>query len=84
MWRTENKVYWAKCANFHGSDGKGKTAADKATKARDFSSDELKKETHAAWTDIIAKGKNKRPSYDKQLTDAEVKYVVIYKRSLIK
>jgi cytochrome c len=84
MWRTENKVYWAKCANFHGPDGKGKTAADKATRARDFSSDGLKKKTHAAWTDIIAKGKNKRPSYDKQLTDAEAKDVVIYKRSLIK
>jgi len=31
----------------------------------------VKKETDAAWTDIIVKGKNKMPSYDKKITDAE-------------
>lgn len=78
------KVYKAKCASCHGPDGKGETAAGKATKARDICADEAKKETDAAWTDIIVKGKNKMPAYDKKITEAEVKDVVAYMRSLCK
>jgi mono/diheme cytochrome c family protein len=78
------KVYKAKCASCHGPDGKGETAAGKATKARDICSDEVKKETDAAWTDIVVKGKNKMPSYDKKITDSEVKDVIAYMRSLCK
>jgi len=78
------KVYKAKCASCHGPDGKGDTAAGKATKARDLCSADVKAETDAAWTDIIIKGKNKMPSYDKKITDAEVKDVIKYMRSLCK
>ncbi len=78
------KVYKAKCAGCHGADGLGATPAGKATKARDFCSDEVKKETDEEWTTIIVKGKNKMPSYDKKLTDAEIKSVVAYIRGLCK
>ena len=78
------KVYKAKCVACHGPDGKGDSAAGKATKARDFGSDEVKKESDATWTDIIVKGKNKMPAYDKKITDAEVKDVVAYIRTLAK
>lgn len=77
------KVYKAKCASCHGPDGKGETAAGKATKARDLCSAEVKAES-TAWTEIITKGKNKMPSYDKKITNAEVKDVVAYMRSLCK
>jgi mono/diheme cytochrome c family protein len=77
-------VYKSKCASCHGADGVGATPAGKATKARDFCSDEVKKETDDEWTSIIVKGKNKMPSYDKKLTDAEVKDVVAYIRGLCK
>lgn len=78
------KVYKAKCATCHGADGAGTTAAGKATKARDFCSDEVKKETDEEWTAIIVKGKSKMPAYDKKLTDAEVKDVVAFIRGLCK
>jgi mono/diheme cytochrome c family protein len=78
------KVYKAKCASCHGPDGKGETAAGKATKARDICSADVKKETDAAWSEIIVKGKNKMPPYDKKITDAEVKDVIAYMRSLCK
>jgi cytochrome c6 len=78
------KVYKAKCASCHGPDGAGTTPAGKATKARDFCSDEVKKETDDEWTTIIVKGKNKMPSYDKKLTDAEIKDLVAYIRRLCK
>jgi cytochrome c6 len=77
-------VYKAKCASCHGPDGAGATPAGKATKARDFCSEEVKKETDAEWTAIIVKGKNKMPSYDKKVTDAEIKDVVAYIRGLCK
>lgn len=78
------KVYKAKCASCHGADGAGATPAGKATKARPFCSDEVKKESDDEWTQIITKGKNKMPAYDKKITEAEVKEVVAYIRGLCK
>lgn len=78
------KVYKAKCASCHGPGGTGATPAGKATKARDFCSEEVKKETDEEWAAIIVKGKNKMPAYDKKITDAEVKDVVAYIRGLCK
>jgi mono/diheme cytochrome c family protein len=78
------KIYKAKCASCHGADGTGATPVGKATKARDFCSDEVKKETDEEWTAIIVKGKNKMPAYDKKLTDAEIKDVVTHIRGLCK
>lgn len=77
-------IYKAKCAGCHGPDGKGETPAGKATKARDLCSEDVKKETDDEWASIIIKGKNKMPSYDKKLTDAEVKEVIAYMRSFCK
>jgi cytochrome c1 len=65
-------------------DGVGATAVGKATKARDFCSDEVKKESDDEWTQIVVKGKNKMPAYDKKLTEAEIKDVVAYIRGLCK
>jgi cytochrome c6 len=78
------QLYKTKCASCHGADGAGATPSGKATKARDFCSDEVKKETDEEWTGIIVKGKNKMPSYDKKLSDAEVKEVIAYIRGLCK
>jgi len=78
------KVYKAKCASCHGADGKGQAPAGKATKARDFCSEEVSKETDDEWTTILTKGKNKMPAYDKKITDAEMKEVIAYIRGLCK
>lgn len=78
------QVYKTKCASCHGPDGAGATPAGKATKARDFCSDDVKKETDEEWTAIIIRGKNKMPSYDKKLTEAEIKSIVAYVRRLCK
>jgi mono/diheme cytochrome c family protein len=78
------KTYKAKCAMCHGPEGKGDTAAGKTTKARDLCSDDVKKETDAEWTEVIVKGKNKMPPYDKKLTEAEIKDAIAYMRGLCK
>ena len=77
-------IYKAKCATCHGPDGAGATPAGKATGARPLCSDEVSKESDADWTSIVVHGKNKMPSYDKKLSDAEVKDVVTYMRGLCK
>ena len=81
---SSEKTYKAKCAMCHGADGKGDTPAGKGTKARDFCSDEVAKESDEDWTNIVVKGKNKMPSYDKKMTDAEIKDTVAYIRTLCK
>ena len=78
------KVYKAKCVMCHGADGKGETAAGKATKVRDFCSEEVQKETDDEWIATTTKGKNKMPAYDKKLSEAEIKEVVAYIRMLCK
>jgi mono/diheme cytochrome c family protein len=78
------KIYKAKCAGCHGPDGAGNTPAGKATKARDICGEEAKKASDAEWTETVVKGKNKMPAYDKKLSEAEIKGVIAYMRSLCK
>lgn len=78
------KLYKAKCASCHGAEGAGATPAGKATKARDFCSEDVKRETDEEWTTIIVKGKNKMPAYNKRITDADIKELVAYIRGLCK
>lgn len=78
------KIYKGKCVGCHSLDGSGSSPAGKAMKARDFCSGDAAKEPDAEWTDIITKGKNKMPSFDKKLSDSDIKDVVAYIRSLCK
>lgn len=78
------KTYKAKCAVCHSADGSGSSPTGKALKVRPFCSDEVKKETDAQLTEIVVKGKNKMPAYDKKLTEAEIKDVVAYIKGLCK
>lgn len=75
-------LYKSKCAPCHGDDGKGNTAVGKALGVRDLTSPEVQKETDAALSNIVAKGKNKMPSYEKQLKESQIKDLVAYIREL--
>jgi mono/diheme cytochrome c family protein len=76
------KNYTAKCATCHGADGSAGTTAGKALKARDFHSADVAGETDAVLEQVIAKGKNKMPAYEKQLKPEEIKDLVAYCRQL--
>jgi len=71
-----------KCAGCHGPDGKGDTPTGKALKVRNLASDEAQKQSDADLAGIITKGKGNMPSYDKKLTDDEIRALVKYIRSL--
>ncbi|HXU14863.1 MAG TPA: cytochrome c [Terriglobales bacterium] len=75
-------TYKAKCAMCHGADGKGATPAGKSMGAHDFSSPDVQKQSDVDLEQIIAKGKNKMPSYANKLKPAEIKDLVAYVRKL--
>jgi cytochrome c6 len=75
-------LFKAKCAPCHGPDGKGQTSMGKALKARDLGSADVQKETDAQMTEIIENGKGKMPGYKGKLTDAQIKELVKYIRTL--
>src|SRR5215471_12828001 len=75
-------LYKSKCQVCHGPDGKGDTPAGKKVGARDFHSPEVAKMSDAELFEITKKGKDKMPSYDKKLTDDQIKALIKYIRSL--
>lgn len=75
-------LYKSKCSVCHGADGAGDTTMGKKLGVKDFRSPEVSKLTDAELFDITKNGKNKMPSYDKKLTDDQIKDLVKYIRSL--
>ena len=77
------KTYKAKCVACHGADGSGSEVGKKLG-THDFHSSQVQAESDADLTQIIAKGKNKMPAYEKSLKPDEVKGLVAYVRELEK
>ena len=77
-------LYKSKCAACHGPDGAGATTMGKKLGAKDFRSPEVSKLSDTELFDITKKGKNKMPTYDKKLTDDQIKDLVKYIRQLCK
>jgi len=75
-------LYKAKCVACHGPDGSGDTPAGKKLGTHDFRSADVQKMSDAELAEILAKGKNKMPAYEKSLKADEIKGLVDYIRSL--
>jgi cytochrome c6 len=75
-------LFKSKCQVCHGADGKGDTAAGKKLGVKDFHAPEVTKMSDAELIEITKKGKDKMPSYDKKLTDDQIKQLVKYIRTL--
>ena len=70
------------CASCHGKDGSGNTTMGKKLGVKDYSKDQGFSDAEA--TNVIKNGKGKMKSYKDKLSDAEVKALVAYVRSLKK
>jgi len=77
------KTYKTKCVACHAADGSGSEVGKKLG-AHDFHSSEVQSETDADLAQIIAKGKNKMPAYEKSLKPDDIKGLVAYVRGLEK
>lgn len=77
-------TYKAKCAMCHGPDGTAATPMGKMMKIPSFKAPDQVKATEASYIAITKEGKGKMPSYNGKLTDAQIKEVVSFIRSLQK
>jgi len=77
-------TYKAKCAMCHGPDGTAATPVAKAMKVVSFKDPTMVKASDAEFTAAIKDGKGKMKGYAGQLSDAQIKEVVSYIRTLQK
>jgi mono/diheme cytochrome c family protein len=70
------------CASCHGRDGSGNTAMGKKLAVKDYSKNQGFSDAEA--TNVIKNGKGKMKGYKDKLSDADVKALVAYVRSLKK
>jgi cytochrome c6 len=74
---------WAQhCASCHGKDGKGTTMMGKKLGLKDYTKEQGFSDAEAA--NVIKNGKGKMKGYKDKLSDADVKALVAYVRSLKK
>jgi mono/diheme cytochrome c family protein len=74
---------WAQhCASCHGKDGSGNTTMGKKLAVKDYTKDQGFSDAEA--TNVIKSGKGKMKGYKDKLSDAHVKALVAYVRSMKK
>ena len=74
---------WAQnCASCHGKDGSGNTAMGKKLGVQDYTKNQSFSDAEAA--EVIKNGRGKMKGYKDKLSDADVKALVAYVRSLKK
>jgi mono/diheme cytochrome c family protein len=72
----------ANCASCHGKDGSGNTMMGKKLGVKDYTKDQSFSDTDAA--NAIKNGKDKMKGFGSKLSDADIKALVAYVRSLKK
>lgn len=77
-------AYKTKCAMCHGADGLAATPAGKSMKVLSFKAPEMVKAPDAQFIAATKNGKGKMPAYAGKLTDAQIKDVISYIRTLQK
>ena len=77
-------VYKAKCAMCHGADGLAATPMAKSMKVLSFKDPTMVKTSDSQLFTSTKDGKGKMPAYKDKLTDAQIKDVVAYIRTLQK
>jgi mono/diheme cytochrome c family protein len=81
---TGDADYKAKCASCHGADGLAATPMGKMFKIVSFKDPAQVKLSDAEMIASTTKGKGKMPAYEGKLTDAQIKDVIGYIRTLQK
>jgi cytochrome c6 len=77
-------TYKAQCAMCHAANGSGSTLAGKATKTPSFCLPEMLKMSDADFFADTKSGEGKMPAYAGKLTDAQIKELIAYIRTLRK
>ena len=77
-----DKIYKANCVLCHSADGSGGSPTGKAMHAKDLRSDEVQKQSDAALSEVITKGRGKMPAFGAKIKPDGVTKMVAYIRTL--
>lgn len=77
-------TFKSKCAMCHGPDGTAATPMGKMMKIPSFKDPSVVQQSDAALIAVTKDGKGKMPAYNGKLTDAQIKEVVSFIRTLQK
>jgi mono/diheme cytochrome c family protein len=78
------KIYKTNCVLCHSADGSGDSPSGKALHAKDLRSEEVQKQSDAALSEVITKGKRKMPAFGAKIKPDDVEKLVAYLRELAK
>ena len=78
------QIYKTNCVVCHSANGSSESAAGKLLKAKDLRTPEVQKQTDAALTEIINKGKGKMPAFGAKINPDDMKALIAYLRELAK
>lgn len=76
------EIYKKKCAACHGVSGAGDTMIGKNQKIRSLRSPEVQKQSDDQLFNIISRGGNKMPAYDRKLSKEQIHELVRHIRAL--
>ena len=76
------KIFKANCELCHGPDGSGNTGPGKAFHAQDLRSNETQKQSDAALTEVITKGRGKMPAFGAKIKSDDITKLTAYIRTL--
>jgi len=77
-----DKIYKTNCVLCHSADGSGGSPTGKAMHAKDLRSDEIQKQSDAALSEVITKGRGKMPAFGAKIKPDDVAKLVAYIRAL--
>ena len=77
-----DKIYKTNCVLCHSADGSGGSPTGKAMHAKDLRSDEVQKQSDAALSEVITKGRGKMPAFGAKIKPDDVTKLVAYVRAL--
>ena len=77
-----DKIYKTNCVLCHSADGSGGSPTGKAMHAKDLRSDEVQKQSDAALSEVITKGRGKMPAFGAKIKPDDVAKLVAYVRAL--
>jgi mono/diheme cytochrome c family protein len=80
--QSSEALYKSKCQMCHGEKGMADSAAGKSMKVKPISDPDVKKMTEAQMVEAVHNGMGKMQPYKDKLSDAQIKELVTYFRSL--
>jgi mono/diheme cytochrome c family protein len=78
------KFFKTNCTLCHSPDGSGDSATGRAMHAKDLRSEEVQKQSDAALSEVIAKGRGKMPAFGGKIKPDDMPKMIAFIRSLPK